>query len=83
MHNDNCPSIKNEIIESIGDVIKNKVVNIVQTYKYFSILCDEITDTSTIEQMTICIRYVDNSTFTIREDFLEKSQTTDFISAEV
>ncbi|KAF0745937.1 zinc finger MYM-type protein 1-like [Aphis craccivora] len=73
------PSIQNEIIESIGDVIKNKVVNRVQIPKYFSILCDETTATSTIDQMTIFIRYVDSSTFTIREDFLgfvEMASTT-------
>lgn len=73
------PSIQNEIVETIGDVIKNKIVNRVKASKYFSILCDETSDTSTIEQMTICIRYIDTSTFTIREDFLgfvEMASTT-------
>jgi len=38
--------------------------------KYYSILCDETTDVSTLEQMTICVRYVDVTTWVIREDFL-------------
>jgi len=73
------PSIQNKIIESIGDVIKNKVVNRFRISKYFLILCDETTHVSTTEQMTICIRCVDSSTFAIRKYFLgfvEMASTT-------
>jgi len=64
------PTIQNEIIETIGDIIKNKIINRVKASKYYSILCDETTDISTKEQMTICIRYVDTSSLIIREDFI-------------
>lgn len=64
------PSIQNEIVETIGDIIKKKIVDRVKASKYYSILCDETTDISTKEQMTICVRYVDNCSFVIREDFL-------------
>lgn len=63
-------TIQNEIIESMGSVIKQKIVNRVKLSKYFSILCDETTDISTNEQMTICVRYVDLKNCVIREDFL-------------
>lgn len=52
------PSIQNEIVETIGDIIKNKIVNRVKASKYYSTLCDEITDVSIKKQMTICVLYV-------------------------
>lgn len=37
--------------------------------KCFSILVDETTDVSNIEQLSLCVRYVDNSDM-LNEDFL-------------
>lgn len=72
--NKNCtmisPIIQNEIIESIRIVIQNKIVERVKTAKFYSILCDETTDISTVEQLTLCVRYVDVLNCVIREDFL-------------
>jgi len=42
------PTIQNEIIESIRIVIQNKIVERVKTAKFYSILCDETTDISTV-----------------------------------
>ncbi|XP_060845680.1 zinc finger MYM-type protein 1-like [Rhopalosiphum padi] len=64
------PTIQNEIMETIGDITKDKIVNRIKASKYYSILCDETTNISTKEQMTICIRYVDTSSSIIREDFI-------------
>lgn len=63
-------TIQNEIIESMGSVIKQKIVDRVKLFKYFSILCDETTYISTNKQMTICVRCVDLKNCVIREDFL-------------
>lgn len=49
------PSIQNEIVKTIGDVIENKVVNSAKASKYYSILCDETTEISKKEQMTLFI----------------------------
>lgn len=62
--------IQNEIIDVIGNLVIKKIVERVKLAKYYSILCDETTDVSTLEQMTICVRYVDVTTWVIREDFL-------------
>lgn len=51
--------IQNKIIDVIGDMIIKKIVERVKMTKYFSILCDETTDVSPTEQMTICVHYVD------------------------
>ncbi|XP_050063160.1 zinc finger MYM-type protein 1-like [Aphis gossypii] len=64
------PTIQNEIIEAIRLVIQNKIVERVKTSKFYSILCDETTDVSTVEQLTLCVRYVDVPNCVIREDFL-------------
>jgi hypothetical protein len=78
-------TIQNEIITTIGDVIRSKIVAKIKKAKFYSLLADETTDVSVTEQMTICIRYVDeletslsNKTETsglrpkyiLREDFL-------------
>ncbi|XP_050064693.1 52 kDa repressor of the inhibitor of the protein kinase-like [Aphis gossypii] len=71
--------IQNEIIVAVGDVIVGKIVERIKKCKFFSILVDETTDISTIEQMTVCIRYVDTSCWIIREDFVgfvEMNSTT-------
>lgn len=64
------PIVQNEIIDVIGGVIVGKIVDRVKQFQFFSLLCDETTDISTIEQMTVCIRYVDTSSWILREDFL-------------
>jgi len=64
------PQIQNEVIEAIGSVIEKKIVERIKSSKFYSILCDETTDLSTEEQMTVCIRYVDLTNCVIQEDFL-------------
>ncbi|KAF0724972.1 zinc finger MYM-type protein 1-like [Aphis craccivora] len=64
------PTIQNEIVEAIRLVIQNKIVERVKTSKLYSILCDETTDVSTVEQFTLCVRYVDVPNCVILEDFL-------------
>lgn len=63
-------TIQNYIIESMGSVIKQKIVDREKLSKYFSILCDETTDINTNEQMTKCVHYIDLKNCVIREDFL-------------
>ena len=60
--------VQNEIImlmthEIIRDISKN-----IQT-TYYSIICDEYTDISNKEQLTLCLRWVDQF-LTIREEFI-------------
>lgn len=37
---------------------------------FYSVLADETTDISQVEQFSLCLRYVDEDSFKIREDFL-------------
>ena len=49
---------QNEIINTVGDIISEKIVDEVKDAKYFSVLVDETTDCSTKEQMSLSVRYV-------------------------
>lgn len=70
--------VQNEVISIISEYIQHKICDKINEGKYFTILADETTDISRIEQFSLCIRYLekssnfenDNSYFT-REDFLQ------------
>lgn len=50
-----------------------KLVNNVNDSGCFSVLADETTDVSVLEQLTLCVRYLSGSgsNITINEDFLK------------
>jgi len=66
------PDVQNEIISIIGDVITNKLVQKVNSAQCFAVLADEMKDVSGREQLSVCVRYVNehDSQYSIREDFL-------------
>ena len=66
------PDIQNELIHLAGLDIKEAILDRAQSSKWLSILADECTDVATHEQMSICIRFVDeeSSEPIIREEFL-------------
>ncbi|XP_065325262.1 zinc finger MYM-type protein 1-like [Gordionus sp. m RMFG-2023] len=67
------PSIQNEIIDVCNDLILKKVVANINNSPFFSVLADESTDISGIEQMSLCARYLysENDEVQIKEDFLQ------------
>lgn len=64
------PGIQNQIIEACNKLILNKIVDKINKSQCFSILVDETTDVSNVEQLSLCIRYVDNNDM-LNEDFLQ------------
>lgn len=62
------PIIQNEIIQICGSLIQKEIVLKINQAKFFTILADETCDISRIEQMSLCVRYIDNGC--IKEDFL-------------
>ncbi|XP_055308167.1 uncharacterized protein LOC129572247, partial [Sitodiplosis mosellana] len=67
------PKVQNEIIQIAGNIILDKIVAKINKSKYFSVLADETTDISGVEQFSICARYVDkvNDKMVLREAFLK------------
>ena len=67
------PKIQNEIINIIGyDILQAELIEEIKEAKFFSILADEV-ESHKVEQLPICIRFVDKSN-DIREEFLEFSR---------
>ncbi|KAL4143541.1 hypothetical protein QTP88_005860 [Uroleucon formosanum] len=62
---------QNEIIDSCNKVLLNKIVSRVNEAKCFSVLADETADVSGIEQVSLCVRYVELNTLKLHEDFLQ------------
>ncbi|XP_050064151.1 52 kDa repressor of the inhibitor of the protein kinase-like [Aphis gossypii] len=63
---------QNKLIEICGQVITEQIVNKINRASFFSVMADETTDIGKLEQMSLCVRYIDpdNEVPTIREDFL-------------
>ncbi|KAL4088891.1 hypothetical protein QTP88_023975 [Uroleucon formosanum] len=61
-------NIQNELLDCIGSVIKSKIVKNVQNSGYYSIMFDETSDISCVEQLSLTLRYVINNE--IHEDFV-------------
>ena len=65
-------TIQNELLNVVGDSIRNAIINEVKSAKYYSIVADEVTDAANHEELSLVFRYVYNKE--IREvfvDFLE------------
>jgi len=73
------PKIQNELIEICGELITEKIVSKINAAGCVSILADETSDVSGIEQFSLCARYTENtnSVVTLREDFLTFVPVTD------
>ena len=63
------PKIQNEIIALCGRRIQRGIVEEVRKSGCYGLICDETTDISRQEQLSICLRYVDE-TVTVHERFL-------------
>lgn len=67
------PQVQNEIIELCGKKVRNAIVAECNKSQCFSLLADEATDTATLEQVCICVRYVhraENGDVQVKEEFL-------------
>lgn len=63
------PHIQNEVINVAGQLIQKRIVDrINQEGGLYSILADETQDISTVEQLSICLRYIAEGA--IHEDFI-------------
>ncbi|XP_054706731.1 zinc finger MYM-type protein 1-like [Uloborus diversus] len=64
------PRIQNEIINTFGDMIQMQIRDRVHKSGLFSVLADETTDIAGIQQFSLCVRYLEDVTASVREDFL-------------
>ena len=76
------PDISNELITMMGQFILRSILVNIRKALWFSILADEATDISRNEQMSLCIRWVDES-YLIHEDVLGLFQLPNTKSATI
>lgn len=74
---------QNKLIEICGQVITEQIVNKINRASFFSVMADETTDIGRLEQMSLCVRYIDpdNEVPIIREDFLNFFVVSDLIGS--
>ena len=80
-------TIQNEIINSIGGFIQQKIVDEVKEAGFFTVIADETPDVSRKEQMPLTLRYVDKDAVT-KEKFVrfiecDKGTSAEAISAKI
>ncbi|KAJ8931949.1 hypothetical protein NQ314_015090 [Rhamnusium bicolor] len=75
--------IQNELISITASHVQSLIVKKIEKSKFYSVLADETTDISRIEQFSLCIRYVDEDEdgMKLREDFLTFVPVHDFTGA--
>ena len=64
------PKIQNDLIAAVGKWIQQKLTQEIKAAKFFTVCANEGTDVANKEQLTLIIRFVDQSGM-IREEFLE------------
>ena len=63
-------TIQNESLKMLGDSVLDITVKKIKSSSWFTCIMDETQDISTLEQVCICIRYVDESDLSVWEDLL-------------
>lgn len=74
-------TIQNDLIECIGDYLRGKILGEIKLATWYSVLCDEVTDVASKEQLSLVLRFVD-ADCCLREEFLDFI-TTERITGEV
>ena len=64
------PDIQNQIIDILGDQIRDKILKKVCSSSCYTLIADEVTDCSIKEQLCIVLRYVESGSGLIREDLV-------------
>ncbi|XP_003748679.1 52 kDa repressor of the inhibitor of the protein kinase-like [Galendromus occidentalis] len=68
-------TFQNEIISTIGKIIRRRIVAEVKVAKFFAVLADESRDVGKTDQLTVCLRYVggEDNQHVVKEVFLKFS----------
>ena len=51
-------TIQNELVEVIGNSIRNDIVDEVKKAKFYSVIADEVTDSANKEELSLALRYI-------------------------
>ena len=62
--------IQNQVIDILGDHIQNKILLKVKKAQHFTLVADEVTDSSNKEQLSLVLKYINPDDYCIREDLV-------------
>ena len=65
------PLIQNEIIDICNNLILKELVKKVNASVCFAVIADESTDIAGVEQLSLCVRFIDVDEFIVNETFLQ------------
>ena len=71
--------IESEMLRFMSHSVLRELAREIQVHGYFSLIVDETSDISCVEQVSICIRHIDDN-LTIHEDFIGMYAMTDAIT---
>ena len=63
------PEIQNELLKTMAQCVTRNIAATVGTSGFYTLMADEVTDASNIEQVAICLRYIDDN-FDAHEEFV-------------
>ena len=64
------PDIQNQILDILGDHVREKILLKVRQAQAFTLIADEVTDCANKEQLSLVLRYVNPKDCCIREDLV-------------
>ena len=76
-------TIQNELMEVIGDSIRNDIITEVKQAKFYSVIADEVSDTANREELSLSLHFVFNGR--VKEvfvDFVEVERITGQVLAQ-
>ena len=73
---------QNEILDIMAAHVLRKKLSDIQERQFYSMMADEYTDVSNLEQLSFCVRTVDND-FEVKEDFLGFYELTNIKSETI
>ena len=76
-------TIQNELVEVIGECIRNDIQADVKRAKFYSVIADKVTDTANKEELSISLRFVlDGTVKEVFVDFVEVERITGQVLAQ-
>ena len=63
------PEIQNELLKTMAQAVTRDIASAVGSSGFYTLMADEVTDISNIEQVAICLRSIDDN-FDAHEDFV-------------
>ncbi|CAC5373377.1 unnamed protein product [Mytilus coruscus] len=70
------PEIQNELLKIMSQILVRGISEDIRNSLYFALMADETTDVSNMEQLVVCIRWIDEQ-LEVHEDFIVLYQIDD------